>query len=95
MADEFVTHKITVGEDWKKPVDDGKPVFGTRRLVKLIPTPVGAYPCLWMSTTTHKGQHGKQCHHAIILIQKSPPQTMACEIDAGSSGQLPLVPIEW
>jgi len=90
-----VVHKIELGEEWRKP-DEGPPQFGTRRLVRLIPTPVGAFPAIWTAPSDHRGRDGKPCRNVVLLISKTPsPQVMGAEVNSDGIDQFPLVPCEW
>lgn len=87
-------HRIEIGSDWKKPLTD-EPVFGEKRLVRLVPTPLGAREAIWTSSTSHIGANGKRCKNVLLLISREPLHTMAAEINEDSLKDLPLVPCEW
>jgi len=97
MADEGKpdVHDIEVGSDWRKPTTS-EPVFGERRLVKLVPTPLGAFPAIWTSPSNHRGKNGSSCRHVLLLVEKAPePRVMGAEVNEDGLRDLPLVPVEW
>lgn len=102
MADSKYTEIpiILTGDlaDLVKP--DEKPVHGNRRLVRLIPTPLGSRPAIWVSPYLVQEQFEDGVHIArkvIVLLSKGPPKPDVAVItipDAAIS-KFPLVPVEW
>lgn len=71
---------------------------GARRMVKLIPVP-GSYavPAIWTGPPAPQEIDGQQilCRECIVLMSKSPPQTMKVTVPADFYAKLPDIPVEW
>jgi len=79
---------------------DERPVVGDRRLVRLIPTPLGSRPALWISPYTIMEQFEDGMHRArkiLVLLSKGPPRpdTACVTIPEAAIDKFPLVPVEW
>jgi len=84
--------------DLAKP--DTKPVLGDRRLVRLIPTPFGSRPAIWISPYAIKEQFEDGVHKArkiIVLLSKGPPKpdVAVITIPEAAIEKFPWVPVEW
>jgi hypothetical protein len=85
---------IEVGDDFKKPSDE--PVHGKKRLVRLLPTPVGSRPAIWTSPYIIDDPDIGKAKICLILESKGPPpNVIAVRIPVGALEKFPLVPIEW
>lgn len=89
---------IDLGGAVSKPNDREIARTGARRMVKLIPVP-GSYavPAIWTGPVTPQEIDGKLvlCREAIVLMTKSPPQTMKVTVPADFYAALPEIPVEW
>lgn len=81
-----------------RPNEHEVPRIGLRRWVKLVPVP-GSYavPCIWAGPITPQDIDGKmlKARECIVLMSKSPPQTMKITIPTDFYDKLPEIPVEW
>ena len=72
---------------------------GARRLVKLVPMPGSfAAPAIWTTpeiVATNIEGNIVPCRVCIVLVTKSPPETMRITIPSAFYDALPEIPVEW
>jgi hypothetical protein len=93
---------ITISDEIAKPSDI--PRNGTRRLVRLLPTPFGSRPAIWTSPyktmqVLQEGLPPEPCRVCLLLMSAgSPgerPDTICVTIPDDAIAKFPLVPVEW
>jgi len=77
-----------------------RPVGGHTRQVRLLPTPMGNRPCLWISPYfVMQALDGVEepCRVCVILLSKGPPKpdVVLITIPQKVIEKFPLVPVEW
>lgn len=80
------------------------PQFGNRRLVRMIPTPLGSRPAIWTSgyETLEVFQDGaapERARKCVVLISPGSntekPDTAVITIPSTAIDLFPMVPVEW
>jgi hypothetical protein len=76
------------------------PTMGERRLVRLLPTPFGSRPAIWISPYTVDVEINgttEKCKVAVVLLDKGPPapSVVTLTLPAGAVEKFPLIPVEW
>lgn len=92
---------LIVSDEIMKASDN--PILGDRRLVRLLPTPFGSRPSIWISPYTSmeicdpKTGIAEKVRKCIVLISKGPPHpdVAVLTIPVNVIEKFPLVPVEW
>ena len=93
---------VTVTSEVARPSDP--PRHGSRRLVRLLPTPFGSRPALWTSPYTYMevfppDPTPTRARSCVILVSPGepgvPPETISIRIPEAAIEKFPLVPVEW
>jgi hypothetical protein len=93
---------IQVSSEVARPND--VPRHGSRRLVRLLPTPFGSRPAIWTSPYTYMevfppDPTPARARSCVVLVSPgtpgSPPETVPIRIPDDAIEKFPLVPVEW
>lgn len=93
-----IVHTLNLQDAVPQPRPEHIAQRGPRRLVKLAPV-MGGVPIIWTSpdVTQVNNEDGTKsaCRACIVLVQKSPPETMRVHIPCDLIDKLVDVPVEW
>ena len=93
---------VTVTSDVARP--DDPPRHGSRRLVRLLPTPFGSRPAIWTSPYAtmevyRPGESPTRSRVCVVLLSPGEPgvkpDVVVVTIPEDAVEKFPLVPVEW